>query len=98
MTYVYAVIGLYLVMSCAAFIAFWLDKRKASKGQWRTPEKTLLLLCALFGWPGGLLAMRFVRHKTRKRKFTVGVPLIAGLHLAFWIALAGWWFNDYFTS
>lgn len=97
MTYVYAVIGLYLVMSLVTFIAFWLDKRKASKGQWRTPEKTLLMLCALSGWPGGLLAMRFVRHKTRKKKFTIGVPLIAGLHLAFWIALGGWWINDYFT-
>lgn len=98
MNYLLGAIVLYLVMSLITFVVFWLDKRKAGKGQWRTPEKTLLILAAAFGWPGAMLAMKLVRHKTRKKKFSVGVPLIAGLHLVVWIALGGWYLNDYFSN
>jgi uncharacterized membrane protein YsdA (DUF1294 family) len=33
--------------------------------------------------------MKLVRHKTRTKKFTIGMPLIAGMHLVVW-AGAGW--------
>jgi uncharacterized membrane protein YsdA (DUF1294 family) len=89
MTYVAIALGIYLAMSIVTFAAFALDKRKAKKDLWRTPEKTLLLLSLAFGWPGGMLAMKLVRHKTRTKKFTIGMPLIAGLHLVVWAAL-GW--------
>ena len=89
MQYVLIALGIYLVMSIVTFAAFALDKRKAKKDLWRTPEKTLLLLSLAFGWPGGMLAMKLVRHKTRTKKFTIGMPLIAGLHLVVW-AWVGW--------
>lgn len=89
MTYVGIAVGLYLAMSIVTFAAFALDKRKAKKDLWRTPEKTLLLLSLAFGWPGGMLAMKLVRHKTRTKKFTIGMPLIGGLHLVVW-AWVGW--------
>ena len=89
MTYVLIAIGVYLAMSVTTFTAFAIDKRRARLGKWRIPEKTLILLSLAFGWPGAWLAMRFVRHKTKTRKFTIGIPLIAGLHLAAW-AFVGW--------
>ena len=89
MAYVLIAIGVYLAMSVTTFTAFALDKRRAKLGKWRIPEKTLLLLSLAFGWPGAWLAMRLVRHKTKTRKFTIGIPLIAGLHLAAWAAV-GW--------
>lgn len=52
------------------------DKRKAIKGIWRIPEKILFLVSALGGSPGGILGMYAFRHKTKQRRFVVGIPLI----------------------
>lgn len=84
-----AIAGVYAVMSVVTFAAFALDKRAARLGRWRTPEKTLLSLALCCGWPGALLAMKLVRHKTKTRKFTIGVPLIAVVHVAA-LAWIGW--------
>ena len=64
------------------FTAFGIDKWKAVPKQWRIPEKTLLGLSFIGGAAGGLVAMHLFHHKTRKRKFAVGVPLMLVLHLA----------------
>ena len=40
------------------------------------PEKTLLVLAAAGGSPGVWLGMYVFHHKTKKRKFTLGVPVI----------------------
>lgn len=47
----------------------------------RTPEATLLILAAVGGTTGALLAMHIFRHKTRHRKFTLGVPLMLALQV-----------------
>ena len=58
-----------LVMNVITFVMFGIDKRKAVKGKWRTPEKTLLLLGLCFGSIGQLLGMKVFRHKTNKWYF-----------------------------
>ena len=58
------------------------DKRRAGTHKRRVPEATLLLLSALGGSAAMYLTMRLIRHKTRKRKFMVGIPLIFFLQLA----------------
>lgn len=68
------------------FLAFGLDKWKAKRKEKnesvrRVPEKTLLLLSALGGSVGALLAMRAFHHKTLHRAFRVGVPLILALQI-----------------
>ena len=57
------------VLSLVTFCVYALDKRKAEKGKWRTPEKVLLLLSFFGGALGGLLAMNGIRHKTKKWYF-----------------------------
>ena len=78
------VAGWYVLASLGALVAYWLDKRAAAKGRWRTREKTLHLLALAGGWPGALLAQRWLRHKTRKRAFQAITWLIVALHVVGW--------------
>lgn len=59
-----------------AFFLMGIDKRKAVRDVRRIPEKALLTACGLFAAPGGLIGMHVFHHKTRKIKFSVGVPLM----------------------
>jgi uncharacterized membrane protein YsdA (DUF1294 family) len=63
------VAGAYLMTSLSCFVAYAIDKSAARKGGWRTPERTLLLLGLVGGWPGALLAQQWLRHKTAKASF-----------------------------
>lgn len=71
-------------MSLASFIAYGLDKHRARRAQWRLPENLLHLLDLAGGWPGGLLAQRRFRHKTRKPRFQLLFWCIVVTHLALW--------------
>ncbi len=65
-----------VIINVVAFTAFVIDKLKAQKHQYRIPERVLLGLCLIGGSIGGLFAMYMVHHKTRKREFSVGVPVM----------------------
>ena len=68
----------YVVVNIIAFLAYGRDKRKAENGEWRTPEKTLII-AAFLGPFGAYAAMRRFRHKTQKLKFKL-VPFFLVLH------------------
>lgn len=59
----------YVVTSLTCFVAYALDKSAAQSGAWRTPERTLLVLGLVGGWPGAVLAQQWLRHKSAKRSF-----------------------------
>ncbi len=65
-----------LIINVIAFLAMWIDKRKAEKGKWRISETTLLLLGVLGGSMGSMIGMYTFRHKTKKKRFTIGMPAI----------------------
>ena len=65
-----------LIVNAAGFLVMTLDKLLAKKKAWRIPERSLLMLAAIGGSFGVLLAMYTVRHKTRHAKFFLGVPAI----------------------
>jgi len=65
----FVVLLAYFLVSCVAYLAYFLDKVAAVNGRWRTSEGTLHLLSLVGGWPGALLAQRTFRHKTQKRSF-----------------------------
>ena len=75
------------VINLLTFLVYGADKRRARKGKWRVPEKTLFLLPLLGGSVGGILGMRVFHHKTKHWYFVWGIPaiLLAQIALAVWI-------------
>ena len=73
-----------LVMSFITFVAFAIDKRRAINGSWRTRESTLHLMELLGGWPGAVVAMMVIRHKTKDARYRTIHHLIIGLHVIIW--------------
>lgn len=69
-----------IVINIVTWIAFGLDKWKAKSGKWRIPERTLLLLALAGGSLGALAGMIMFRHKTRKAKFFISVPVMFVVH------------------
>jgi uncharacterized membrane protein YsdA (DUF1294 family)/cold shock CspA family protein len=81
------VIGIYAIMSVAAFLMYSKDKNAAEWGKWRTTESTLHTLSLLGGWPGAKIAQSFLRHKSKKLSFriTYWVTVIANCGALYWL-------------
>lgn len=71
-----------LAANLLTFITYGIDKRKARLKHWRVREASLLLLAALGGSIGALLAMYLFHHKTQHKKFSYGVPAILIIQLS----------------
>ena len=76
-------IAIYLAaINVITFIMFGADKARAVKGR---SEAALILAALLGGSIGALAGMRIFHHKTRHRKFTVGIPVILVLQIVFMV-------------
>jgi len=64
-----SLLGMYVFLSALLFTTYGADKDAAQRHRWRTSEATLHSLALMGGWPGGLVAQRVYRHKTRKQPF-----------------------------
>ena len=71
----------------AAFFLWGADTRRARRGAWRIPERTLFLAALLGGGAGAVLGMRLFHHKTRHWYFRLGLPAVLLVQLA----LGLWW-------
>lgn len=65
-----------LAVNIIGFLAMGLDKWKAKRGSWRIPENTLFMFTILGGGIGTIAGIYAFRHKTQKKKFTIGMPVI----------------------
>ena len=65
-----------LAVNAVGFLIMHYDKYLAKNNLWRIPEKTLLGLAVIGGSLGCLLGMYSARHKTKKPKFSIGIPVI----------------------
>ncbi|MCS7059338.1 MAG: DUF1294 domain-containing protein [Meiothermus sp.] len=88
-----ALVLAYLPMGLVTFFRYGVDKWRAVQneklrlrgqleGYWRVPERQLHLMEFFGGWPGGLLAQKLFRHKSRKESFQTDFWLIGFFHLA----------------
>ena len=78
-----------MIVNAATVIAFASDKRRATRGEWRVRESTLLGLALCGGSPGAFWARRRFRHKTHKQPFSTTLELIAMLQSGVVLGL-GW--------
>lgn len=65
-----------------SFLLFAADKKKAVKGRYRISEDLLLTTALIGGELGAFAAMRVFHHKTKHKKFTVGLPVIFIFHIS----------------
>ena len=78
-----------LLINALGLLLMRIDKVKARRYRWRISEATLFTVALLGGSAGVLLGMYAFRHKTKHRRFTIGVPviLLAQLGLAGYLLL-----------
>lgn len=69
-----------ILINAAGFVFMLTDKYKAQNKMRRTPESVLMLIAVIGGSLGSLLGMYAVRHKTKHKKFSVGIPILLLLH------------------
>lgn len=71
-----------LIINVLGYAIMLYDKIMARRRMPRVPEKNLLFIAAGGGSVGCLLAMYTIRHKTRHKKFVIGVPVMLVVHIA----------------
>lgn len=65
-----------VIVNLIAFLAMYIDKKRAKYGKWRIKEHTLFILAFLGGSIGAIIGMYTFRHKTQKARFFIGFPVI----------------------
>ncbi len=71
----------FLIINIISFFAAALDKLLAIKSLRRISEKSLFTLSFLGGATFMLLSMFLFRHKTRHKRFMIGLPIIIIIQL-----------------
>ena len=74
----------FLVISAVSAAVTIYDKCVAGGKRRRVPEQVLFLLAALGGSPAMYLTMLLIRHKTKHKRFMLGLPAMMAVQLAIW--------------
>ena len=72
----------FIFISAVAVVMTSYDKAAAKSKWWRVPEKVLMLTGFLGGATAMYAVMQIIRHKTKHKKFMVGLPVFILLHIA----------------
>lgn len=84
----------FLIINIAGYAMAFSDKRKAERGKRRISEPTLFFISFIGGSVGMLIGMKKFRHKTKQKRFMVGIPLIIICQLALAAVTAGYLFFE----
>ncbi len=89
-----AVLLYFIIINIAGVIINISDKRRAVKGEYRIPENILWMTALAGGSIGTYLTMKMIRHKTKHKRFMIGLPIIIFLQAIFLIyilyIILGW--------
>ena len=81
-------IAIFITLNVLAYLIMHKDKHNARNGRKRISEASLLTIAAIGGSIGILVSMYVLRHKTRKLKFKLGVPVILILQVLLFLLQA----------
>lgn len=70
----------FAVVAAVSVLLTAFDKFAAKKRVWRVPEATLMLAGLLGGALPMFITMKLIRHKTKHKKFMIGLPAEFILH------------------
>ena len=90
----FGIAGYLVFINIYALVLFGADKSQAKRKQRRIQEKKLMKVCFWGGATGGLIGMNLFHHKTLKKKFSIGVPILFILQLllnSFILGFLGFW-------
>ncbi|MBQ2824450.1 MAG: DUF1294 domain-containing protein [Oscillospiraceae bacterium] len=80
--YVFVILVAYIiVINIIGWVLPIIDKKKAQNNQWRIRESTLFIVSALGGSIAMLASMKKFRHKTKHKRFMIGIPLIIAVQI-----------------
>lgn len=84
------IVAYLIIINMIGFILPPVDKSRAKKNKWRIRERTLFIVSALGGSIAMYISMRIFRHKTKHKRFMIGIPAIIILQLG--AVFAVWYF------
>ena len=70
-----------IIVNALSFLLMRVDKYKSQNNLWRIPEATLMTIAGMGGSFGCYLGMKTCRHKTKHKKFSIGVPVMMLIHI-----------------
>ena len=76
-----------IIINAMAFTLMLADKFLAKNKLWRIPEAMLLGTAMVGGSLGALAGMYLCRHKTRKAKFYISIPIMFLLQVLLVLAI-----------
>ena len=85
MNFTQVVIIYLIIVNILGFVIMGIDKHKAKMGDRRIPENTLFMFTIIGGGIGTIAGIYTFRHKTKKKKFTIGMPLIVVLEILIFV-------------
>ena len=65
-----------VIINIIGFLIMGIDKKRAKMMEWRIPEKIFFLITLFGGGIGTIIGMYTFKHKTKKKYFTIGLPVI----------------------
>lgn len=80
----------FIIINIVGFAAAYADKQKAKRGEHRISEPTLFFISLIGGSVGMFAAMKKFRHKTKQKRFMIGIPLMIVCQLGLAAVIAGY--------
>ena len=78
--YLFYAVVIYIVIGLISIFTTVFDKAAAKKRKRRIPEQVLFFWAAIGGALLMLLTMKLIHHKTRHKRFMLGLPAIIITH------------------
>ncbi|MCD8104633.1 MAG: DUF1294 domain-containing protein [Lachnospiraceae bacterium] len=70
-----------IIINLAGLTLMGMDKLRARRRKWRISERTIFIIALLFGSIGIFIGMHIFHHKTKKLRFSIGIPVIMAAQL-----------------